>query len=188
MVEESGGLAAALAAAGVDAETAPDFKAAVEGAAETAPQGSIGSGCGLQSVSPGEAEALVQLAEWGIGSSVRVYAAMRHVPWTPALAKTCGFSEPERKSLMLLAPAAVPYARKLLGAMPILGAVMFGANVALMAASRFEAVKASAPAPAGAAAGAAGAPKRKRGRPRKDSAPLGFSAAAPGAVEGGAEG
>ena len=90
----------------------------------------------------------MELTDFAVGMSVRVYAGINKVELTPDLQRLIPMTADERKQLSFVAPYAAPYVKKLLENLPIIGAVCYGGAVVMVAAGRFSAVKARKPKPA----------------------------------------
>jgi len=98
-------------------------------------------------VDPAEIEALVTFADITTQMTCRAFCISRRVPWTKALQAEMALSDGEKAQLVMTAPAAMPYIRKLMVHLDKLAAGLFFMSYAFILAGRFSIIKAKAPPP-----------------------------------------
>lgn len=106
-------------------------------------------------VDPAEIEALINFTDLTTVMVCRAFAMSRRVPWTQALQKECMLNDGEKAQLVMTAPAALPWIRKMMLHMDKLAAAMFFVSYSFMLAGRMSIIKERAPKPE---------PKKENGR------------------------
>jgi hypothetical protein len=131
-----------------------------------------------------ESDALVSLVEMVNTTAVKLYATLNGVKIDKALEKELSLSPGERAELALTAPYAVPFVRKFLDRVEMVGALVFAGAVVCIVGARLAQIKERIPKKIKPAPGAADKPAAQAAveSPALDTSRKGTGAAVPDAI------